>query len=360
MNQRLELHIVGRVQGVAFRSSAKQAADKLGITGYAKNLPDGSVEIVAEGKREALQEFLQWSFRGPFLASVEGLTYEWKVFDDSFTAFEVLRVKKNIIKDQIRAFKSLGNQITNLPKGVQVPEHIALICDGNRRWAKQRGLPTIEGHRVGFDKVVKIAEASRDYGVRCITLWMFSTENWNRDEFEVKYLMNIFRRRFSKFSKSFHKDKVRFTHMGRKDRLPSDILETLNHMEEETKNYDKYYLNIALDYGGQDEILRAIKKGTELGIDMTSLSAKQFEGLLDTSCMPAPDLIIRTSGEQRLSGLMSWQSAYAEYYFTSVNLPDFGTQELKEAILEYSYRNRRFGGNHKIKSQLGEIREVNL
>lgn len=346
MNQRLELHIVGRVQGVAFRGFAKLEAEKLGLTGYAKNASDGSVKIVAEGKREALLEFLHWSFRGPILASVEGLSFKWKEFENSFTAFRVVRVKENIIKDQIRAFTSLKNQMIYLPQGIKVPKHIAFICDGNRRWAKQRGLPAMEGHRAGFDKAVKIAEASRDFGVTYLTLWMFSTENWNRDASEVKYLMYLFRRSFGKFGKTFHKDNVRFTHLGRKDRLPSDIVEMLQKMEEETKQYDRYYLNLALDYGGQNEILRAIKKGAESGIDMTNLSVHQFEALLDTALVPAPDLIIRTSGEQRLSGLMSWQSAYAEYYFTSVNLPDFDKQELKAAILEYSYRNRRFGGNH--------------
>jgi undecaprenyl diphosphate synthase len=345
MNQRLELHIVGRVQGVAFRGFAKIEADKLGLKGYAKNLADGSVEIVAEGKKEALVEFLQWSFRGPILASVEGLKFVRLEYTGTFTKFEVVRVKGNLIKDQVRAFTSLSNHLLNLPQGIKVPEHIALICDGNRRWAKQRGLPTLEGHRTGFDKVVKIAEASREFGVKYLTLWMFSTENWNRDESEITYLMNLFRRSFSKFGKTFHKDKVRFTHLGRKDRLPKDIIEMLKQMEEETKQYDKYYLSLALDYGGQDEILRAIKRGTESGVDMKNLSAKEFEKLLDTSYIPAPDLIIRTSGEQRLSGLMSWQSAYSEYYFTSINLPDFDKQELRAAILEYSYRNRRFGGN---------------
>ena len=354
MNQRLELHIVGRVQGVAFRGFAKIEADKLGLAGYAKNLADGSVEIIAEGKKDALLEFLHWSFRGPVLAGVEGLRFEWKPFEDAFSEFKVVRVKENIIKDQIRAFTSLRKRIISLPQGVKVPQHIALICDGNRRWAKQRGLPTMEGHRTGFDKVVKVAQASRDLGVSCLTLWMFSTENWNRDETEVKYLMNLFRRSFNRFGKTFHKDKVRFTHLGRKDRLPADILEMLERMEEETKHYDKYYLNLALDYGGQDEILRAIKKGAQSGVDMTKLSIKQFEELLDTSDVPAPDLIIRTSGEQRLSGLMSWQSAYAEYYFTSVNLPDFDAQELKAAILEYSYRNRRFGGNHASQPSLAK------
>lgn len=345
MNQRLELHIIGRVQGVAFRAFAKIEADKLGLTGYAKNLKDGSVEIIAEGKKEALLEFLQWSFRGPVLASVEGLKFEWKDYEGTYTDFKVVRVKGNLIKDQIRAFTSLGKNLIQLPQGIKVPQHIALICDGNRRWAKQRGLPSMEGHRAGFENVVKVAKESRGLGVKYLTLWMFSTENWNRDESEVSYLMDLFRRSFNKFGKTFHKDKVRFTHLGRKDRLPADIMEMLNRMEEETKEYDSYYLNLALDYGGQDEILRAIKKGAESGLDLTAITAKDFENLLDTTSMPAPDLIIRTSGEQRLSGLMSWQSAYSEYYFTSVHLPDFDTQELRAAILEYSYRNRRFGGN---------------
>jgi undecaprenyl diphosphate synthase len=351
MKQGIEIHIIGRVQGVAFRRSAKALADKLGLTGYAKNLADGSVEIIAEGKREALQEFLQWCFRGPVLANVDGLQFEWKGFVGTYSEFKVVRVKENIIKDQIRAFKSLGAQLTHLPKGVQIPKHIALICDGNRRWAKERGLPAMEGHRVGANKAIKIAEESRKLGVKCFTMWLFSTENWNRDEDEVKHLMRIFRVKLRSLGKQLHADHVRFTHLGRKDRLPADIVKTLRRLEDETKDNDAYYLNLAVDYGGQDEILRAIQKGVESGVDMANLSTAQFAELLDTSDIPDPDLIIRTSGEQRLSGLMSWQSAYAEYYFTAVNLPDFDVPELQAAIMEYSYRNRRFGGNAPAKQQ---------
>jgi undecaprenyl diphosphate synthase len=242
-------------------------------------------------------------------------------------------------------FGKSSSQPFEMPKDVKVPTHIALICDGNRRWAKQRGMPSIEGHRVGADKAISIATASRDMGVRYLTLWMFSTENWNRDKTEVKYLMNLIRLRFQRFAKSFHKDKVRFTHLGRKDRLPTDIVKMLEKMEDETKDYDNYFLNLALDYGGQDEIIRAIQKGAEAGLNMSEISARQFEELLDTSGMPDPDLIIRTSGEKRLSGLMSWQSAYSEYYFTDVSLPDFGVDDLKTAITDYSRRVRRFGGN---------------
>lgn len=348
MNARLELNISGRVQGVNFRGSAKAQADKLGIFGYAKNLRDGTVNIIVEGGRDALTEFLHWCFRGPVLARVTGLKFEWKEFEDEFKEFTVIRAKNDFVKDQIYAFKNLGKNLITLPQNLNLPTHVAVICDGNRRWAKSHELQTKDGHKAGLENIVKISRAARGLGIKYLTLWAFSTENWKRDKDEVDNIMKLAVYGFKKYAKELHKDKVRFMHIGRKDRLPKDVLDIVIRLEEETKDYDKYYLTIALDYGGQDEILRAIKKASENGMDMENLSIEEFSNMLDTKELPDPDFIIRTSGEKRLSGLMPWQSTYAEFYFTNVSLPDFDEEELKAAILEYSYRTRRFGGNNPV------------
>lgn len=352
MNKALLIEISGRVQGVTFRHFAKMQADKLGLHGYTKNLKNGNLKIFVEGKENALKDFLAWSTRGPLFASVEAIQIKWQTYTGRYAnqdEFTIKRSENSFIKDNIKALKNLGKNIITLDSHVNLPNHIALICDGNRRWAKSKGLPTYYGHKKGFDQLVKLSRNSRELGIQYLTLWMFSTENWKRDKQEVDYLMNLFRRKFVSFRKEFATNQVRFRHLGRKDRLPKDIVKTLQEMEEETKEHTKYFLNIALDYGGRDEILRALKKASKLGKNIQSISDEEFSSLLDTAGIPDPDLIIRTSGEQRLSGLLSWQSAYAEFYFPHVLLPDFTEDELKLAILDYSNRTRRYGGNEQTK-----------
>lgn len=339
---RIQIYISGRVQGVNFRNSAKVQADKLNIKGFAKNRSNGTIKIVGEGDQDALEELLQWSFRGSIYAKVTGLKYKWMPYTGEFKEFTVIREKNDLLKDQIKAFKNLGKQLILLPQNINVPQHIAIIPDGNRRWAKSKGLPTIEGHKAGLKNIIELSRASRDLGIKYLTVWGFSTENWGRDEEEVSYLVKLFGHGLKKYSKDFHKEKVRFKHIGRRDRLPSKVIKLIEKLESETAKYDKYYVNIALDYGGQDEILRAISKASENGFDMKNLTTEQFSSMMDTDT-PDPDLIIRTSGEKRLSGLMPWQSTYAELYFTNVHFPDFDENELRSAIMEYSYRHRRRG-----------------
>jgi undecaprenyl diphosphate synthase len=343
VKSRIEIHISGRVQGVHFRGAAKTQSDKLQVTGYAKNQDNGTVEIIAEGEESALEELLHWCFRGSLLAKVTGLTYNWKEYLGEFSSFDVIRTNSDFIKDQIHALKNLGKNIIELPDDITLPKHIAIIPDGNRRWAKEHDLPSIEGHKKGAKNLIRISKAARKLGIKHLTVWGFSTENWKRDDKEVGYLMSIFKLFLNKYAKDMHKDKVRFTHIGRKDRFEPEFREMLLKLEQETASYDSYFVNVALDYGGQDEILRAIGKAYESGMDMTKLHIDEFSKMMDTYNSPDPDLIIRTSGEKRLSGLMPWQSTYAEFYFPAVHFPDFDENELKTAILEYSYRSRRFG-----------------
>ena len=237
-----------------------------------------------------------------------------------------------------------------LPKGTVIPDHIALILDGNRRWARARGLKSWEGHRAGYEAVRRLARASRKLGVHTFTIWSFSTENWDRPKKEIDEILKLLRRGLEEFRKEAHEEKVRLVHLGRKDRFPRDIALQLERLEKETKNYNNV-LNLALDYGGRDEIIRATKKIIADKIPAEKVDEKLFESYLDTHGQPYPypDLFIRTSGEQRTSGLLPWQMAYSEFYFEPEHLPDFTPEKLRNAILDYSRRRRRFGGNDSLK-----------
>jgi undecaprenyl diphosphate synthase len=234
-----------------------------------------------------------------------------------------------------------------LPLGTKVPDHIAIIPDGNRRWARAKGLPTLAGHKRGFQVAVKLAKAARDLGVHTVTLWGFSTENWDRSKEEVDYLMKLYEKLVDDYLKEAKEDKVKLVHLGRKDRIPKFLLKKILQAEEETKKNDKYIANLAIDYGGRDEIIRATKKIVADKIAPEKIDEKLFESYLDTHDQPYPyvDLLIRTSGEQRTSTLLPWQAGYAELYWFEGHFPDFTPIELREAILDYSRRRRRFGGN---------------
>jgi len=234
-----------------------------------------------------------------------------------------------------------------LPKGTLVPNHLAIIPDGNRRWARARNLPAFEGHRRGFDITPEIARACRDFGIHTLTIWAFSTENWDRSRQEIAFLMKKYEDFVDQHLKEAKKEGVRIFHLGRKDRIPESLLERLNNAEKETQNNSKYILNIALDYGGKDEILRATLKMFTQNPESKTLDEEIYKKYLDTNDQPYPevDLVIRSSGEQRFSGLMSWQAAYAEFFWLTDHFPEFTPEKLKEIILDYSRRRRRFGGN---------------
>lgn len=226
-----------------------------------------------------------------------------------------------------------------------VPNHIAIIPDGNRRWAKERGLPTFEGHRRGYEAGRKLVEKIRELGISTVTFWAFSTENWNRSKEEVGYLMKLYETFIDRNLEDALKEKVKIIHLGRKDRIPKSLLKKINQAEEKTKGFKEYYLNIALDYGGHDEIIRAIQRLKDSNFKVQSLTAETFGQFLDTNSQPYPnpDLIIRTSDEERLSGFMPWQSEYSEFYFADCYFPDFNEEELEKAIHEYAKRKRNFG-----------------
>lgn len=233
-----------------------------------------------------------------------------------------------------------------------IPHHVAIIPDGNRRWARKRGLPAFEGHRRGFDSLVAVSREARKMGIKILTIWGFSTENWKRTKKEVGYLMKLYARMIDQFLFEAKKDKVKIIHLGRKDRIPASLRRKIEQAEKETAGNQRYILNIALDYGGRDEICRAIARMLHLrGVSSRRRPASGWRATsevsltrcLDTAGQPDPDLIIRTSGEQRLSGFLLWQAAYSELYFSRKHLPDFNPKEFRKAIEKYARRQRRFG-----------------
>lgn len=243
----------------------------------------------------------------------------------------------------------MQKQEVKLSKNTVIPSHIAIIPDGNRRWARARGLHTFEGHRRGFNNAVSLARAARRWGIHTVTLWGFSTENWDRDKKEIEYLMKLYEKLVDDYLKEARRDNVRIVHLGRKDRIPAGLLYKINRAQEETVGNTKYIMNIGIDYGGHDELIRAIAKLVKSNVDPDKITKKIIEDQLDTHGQPYPyvDLLIRTSGEQRTSGLLPWQTEYAEMYWADCHFPDFGPEKLGEAILEFSRRRRRFGGNGK-------------
>ena len=242
-----------------------------------------------------------------------------------------------------------NNKIT-LPRGTKVPNHIAIVLDGNGRWARSRGLPATKGHEAGATAVSAILDTARGLGVHTFTLWGFSTENWKRPPAEVQKILGLVKTYLKKELKNAKKEGVRFYHLGRRDRLPKDLLKWIIKVEEETKNNTKFIINIALDYGGRDEIVRAVKKIVNDKVPSEKIDEELFASYLDTSGQPYPypDLFIRTSGEQRTSGFLPWQMVYTEFYFEEDHLPDMTPDKLKSAILDYSRRRRRFGAKDRV------------
>lgn len=230
-----------------------------------------------------------------------------------------------------------------LPPDVRVPHHLVIIPDGNRRWAEGNGVSKVQGHRRGAEVVERIVWQCRDWGVRILTLWGFSTENWERPDDEVQALMDLIAEFMDRIEEDLHENEVRFRHLGRKDRLPARLLDTVERAEATTSEYSNYRLNLCLDYGGRDEIIRAVRELMAEGAAPEQVTEEAIRAHLDTADMPDPDLIIRTSGERRLSGILPWQSVYSELAFIDEHLPDLTPDILKRVFEDYSNRQRRFG-----------------
>jgi len=233
------------------------------------------------------------------------------------------------------------------PPGTNIPNHVAIIMDGNRRWAKARNMPVLAGHNQVVSKILKpLITRAQQLGIKFLTLWAFSTENWQRDRREVQGLLSIFRDVLKSEIAEANQKGIRIKVIGDVSVFPQDIQEGIKKGMATTAQNKAMTVNFALNYGGRDEITRAVKKilrYQDTKILSVNLTEEKFSEFLDTTDMPDPDLIIRTGGEMRFSGFMSWQSAYSELYFTQVLMPDFTPQEFDKAIIDFQQRQRRFG-----------------
>ncbi len=233
------------------------------------------------------------------------------------------------------------NRDMQLPENV--PQHVAIIMDGNGRWARERRLPRIAGHRAGVENLRQVIEASVEYGIKILTIYAFSTENWERPIDEVRGLINILEEVIDRELTRLHGNGVQLRHLGDLDRLRPSLQEKVRHAIELTQNNDRLILNVAWNYGGRAEIVHAIQAIISDGISPDEVDEDLISRYLYTKGIPDPDLIIRTSGEMRVSNFSIWQGAYAEWFVTPTYWPDFGPDELLEAVLAYAQRERRYG-----------------
>jgi undecaprenyl diphosphate synthase len=227
--------------------------------------------------------------------------------------------------------------------GINVPTHVAIIMDGNGRWARQRRLPRQAGHRAGVENLRRVIEACIEFGIKILTIYAFSTENWGRPESEVRGLMRIFRRVLDQELDELHAQGVCLHHLGDLGGIDPGIQQKVLHATALTKDNDRLILNVAFNYGGRAEILHAVREMLRDGIMADELTEELFSSYLFTYGLPDPDLVIRTSGELRVSNFLIWQAAYAEFYAAPEYWPDFGREQLYKALVAYDQRERRYG-----------------
>ena len=252
------------------------------------------------------------------------------------------------------AFVLKGNTMATLKQTqpaldpARMPRHIAIIMDGNGRWAQKRGLPRTAGHKVGAETFRRIATCCKNLGLDYLTVYAFSTENWKRSEDEISTIMRLFEAYLHEAIDTMERDQIRLKILGEQSRISPELRRLIAKTDEISARYDGFQANVCINYGGRDEIVRAARRFAALCMEGScrpeELTEGLFSGLLDTAGIPDPELIIRPSGEIRTSNFLLWQSVYAEYYFTDVLWPDFDEAELTRAILSYQSRSRRFGG----------------
>jgi undecaprenyl diphosphate synthase len=230
------------------------------------------------------------------------------------------------------------------PSSVHVPRHVAIVMDGNGRWARQRGLPRLAGHEAGTENIRRITTRAAELGIEYLTLWAFSTENWRRPRDEVDGILRILADAIERETAELHHQGARLQHIGSLVGLSDTLVESVRGAIALTRENSRITLTLAFNYGGRDEIVRAFRRMLADELDADAIDEDTVECYLDTAGMPDPDLIIRTSGEKRTSNFLIWQAAYAEWIFTPVLWPDFGPDDLDIAVAEFSGRERRFGG----------------
>ncbi len=235
------------------------------------------------------------------------------------------------------------NKPTELDPSWEIPLHVGIIMDGNGRWARARGLNRLAGHRAGTENLRRIVRACADFGIKYLTVFAFSTENWARPKEEVDGLMEIMEEFIDKEIDELDAEGVQIRHLGKLDGIPESLKAKIKMSIERTRHNNRLVLSVAFNYGGRDEIVQAVRKIVAEGIRPEEITEETISNHLYTAGMPDPDLVIRTSGEIRISNFLLWQSAYAEWYFTPRFWPDFGREDLIAAIADYNRRERRFG-----------------
>lgn len=238
----------------------------------------------------------------------------------------------------------MQKKASNTEKIERLPTHVAIVPDGNGRWAEQRGFPRLQGHRAGAENMYNMVQYLNEYPIKYVSLYGFSTENWNRPKAEVRGLFRILENFINKYVHDIHQRGIKLHHSGRLDELPQSLQRTINKAIALTKNNTGMILNVAFNYGGRAEIVDAVRRLLADGNDHQDIDEATFSNYLYTADIPDVDLLIRTGDETRLSNFLLWQTAYSEYYFTPVLWPDFGKQDIDKALLSYGRRKRRFGG----------------
>ncbi len=237
--------------------------------------------------------------------------------------------------------KNNNDDLVTAAKSLKIPKHIAIIMDGNGRWAKKRGMPRSFGHAAGSENFRRIAMFCKNIGLEYLTVYAFSTENWKRPADEVSGILDLLRKYLDEALDTMEKDHIRTRFLGDLSRLPADIVERMRKSEDISKKYEGFLVCICVNYGGRDDIVRAVKKLQSEGL---AVSEENINSHLDTSGIPDPDICIRPSGEYRISNFLIWQSAYTEFYFTKTLFPDLSPIELVDIIKDFNNRSRRFGG----------------
>ena len=230
------------------------------------------------------------------------------------------------------------------PDPMPVPEHVGIIMDGNGRWAESRGLKRSKGHREGVTRAKAIVKKAADLGIRYLSLYVFSTENWKRAEDEVSFLMVLIKQYLKQEYQFYIDNRIRVIHSGRREDLPTDVLNDIDMVVEKTKDFTGLTVNLLINYGGKDEIVRAVQSLVREGIKAEDITEELIDGFLDNGPLPPADLIIRTGGDMRSSNFLVWQAAYGEFFFSPKLWPDFTPDDLEEAIQVFGRRDRRWGG----------------
>lgn len=343
MDKEIVIILRGLVQGVGMRVRITEIAKRTNIKGYVKNIKDGGVYVSAQAKQNELNKFISEVFNLGLPANILKAEIDYVKIKNKYDDFKIIK-EKDFIRDQISSYKNFTKEIINKFSKKDFPKHVAIIPDGNRRWAKAKGFEGFVGHQEAskMDRIISMFMECKELNIKYLTLWALSTENWQkRPQYEVEVLYKILIDAEKPWIKFMNEQNIKCIHIGRKDRLPKDVISAVSNIEEATKNNTSMIVQLGIDYGGRDEIVRAVNKIIKKG--EKEIDEIKFAKYLDTNKVPDPDLIIRTGGEKRTSGLMSYQSDYAEFYFTDTLFPDFSTQEFKQAIYEFSRRKRRFG-----------------